>query len=193
MSSLTVPEQVLVWKISGKPGNVKAQNKYSAHSGYNLLCRTNQKYLTYVDASAGVNLGYITNAGDKKVHFRLPDNSEREILTGEPFALGIGGNPSFLKYAHRTVGINLEYSTQPVFEWRIYESSSESGKRIATESWIAIVNEKVEPALDFLVYLDRPAGADVGWTTSPKWWDKIADLAAKAAIEAAKSAIVAAL
>ncbi|HEY9629800.1 MAG TPA: hypothetical protein V6C84_21045 [Coleofasciculaceae cyanobacterium] len=193
MSSLTIPEQVLVWKISGKPGNVKTQNRYSAHSGYNLLCQTNQKYLTYVKASAGVNLGYITNAGDKKVHFRLPDNSEGEILTGQPFALGIGGNPSFLKYARRTVGINLEYSAQPVFEWRIYDSSGELGKQISTESPIAIVNEQVEPALDFLVYLDRPAGADVGWTTSPKWWDQIPDLAVKAAILAAKSAIVAVL
>lgn len=183
MSVVTIPEQVLVWKISGKPGNIKAQNKYSANSGYNLFCQTNQKYLTYVDASVGVNLGYITNAGERKVHFRLPDNSEREILTGEPFALGIGGSPSFLKYAHRTLGINLEYSEKPVFEWCIYGSSMEKGKRISTESWIAIVNKKVEPSPDFLIYLNRNAGADIGWTTSPDWLKTITDKVVRESIE----------
>ena len=35
------------------------------------------------------------------------------------------------------------------------------------------MNDKVEPTADFLVYLDRPIGGDVGWTTSPDWKGKI--------------------
>jgi hypothetical protein len=102
----------------------------------------------------------------------------------------VGGSPSFLRYAHRTVGINLEYQGSPAFEWLIYGSNGEKGQPVPTGSPVAIINSKVEPDPDFLIYLDRPAGADVGWTTSPGFWDQVGDVATKAAITALKKALL---
>ena len=179
--SKPIPEQVVVWRIGGKGGSVRSQDEYTAHSGYNLLCRTNQQYLTYVKHShglGGINLGYISNPAEKKVHFRLPDGREREVLTGEPVALGIGGSPSWLQYASQPVGINLKYNDKPLYEWYFYGPSGAKSEPIQTDSWIAIINERVRPEPDFLVYMDRP-GADVGWTTSPEFWDAVKTLLAE--------------
>jgi hypothetical protein len=192
MSSLTIPEKVLVWNFGGKPGNLRSQNNYADNGGYNMLCRGNNKFLTWKTVPLGINLDYVSDAGVKKTHFALPDKQEREILTGEPIALGIGKGEAYLRYAHRTIGINLEWSQNPVYEWRIFDSSAEKGKPIATDSWVAIVNDKVEPSADFLVYLDRdPMGvADIGWTTSPDFWEGVFDATAEAAVRALKRAIL---
>jgi hypothetical protein len=170
LSILETLEKVVVWKFGGKPGNVKAQNQYSTANGgngYNMHCETNNQYLTYKDTAFGISLGYTSNSGEHKIHFRLPDGSEREILTGEKVALGIGGGRSFLRYAHRTVGINLEWAADPSFEWLLLRAPNDSGQPIPTDSLVAIVNDKVEPEADFLIYHNRDLGADVGWTSSP--------------------------
>ncbi|MVN74763.1 hypothetical protein GO988_00320 [Hymenobacter sp. HMF4947] len=176
MDPVSIPKEVVVWKFGGKTGNLTAQHRYStdnAGNGLNMFCKTNNGYLTYHKTDIGINLGYITSPKEHKIHFALPDGKDREILTGEKVALGIGGGDAFLRYAHRTSGINLEWASSPSFEWQIYGPTSEKGKKIPLDSFVAVLNERVEPAADFLVYLDRPIGADVGWTTSPNWKDKI--------------------
>jgi hypothetical protein len=86
-------------------------------------------------------------------------------------------------------GINLEWTNNPVYEWRIFRADGEKGKPIPTDSPVAIANDKVEPEADFLIYFDRPVGADVGWTTSPTFWDTVLDEAGKKAVAAAKEKI----
>ena len=184
MSDISIPQPVLTWKLSGRDGNVRTQSDYTINTGYNLQCRANGQFLTYVKQTLGVNLGYVTDAKERKVHFRLPDGSDREIVTGERIAFGIGGKPSFLKYKHRDVGINLAYADDPAFEWRIYGESGQDGEPVPTEGWVAILNEKVEPDPDFLIHFGRP-GADVGWTTSPQWWETMLDTAGQIATKGA--------
>ena len=112
--------------------------------GYNLFCTTIGKFLTYVDVNFGFNAGF-KSQGDNKTHFRLPDGQEREILSGESVALGIGGKPSFVNYAHRDIGPNLKYVNDPVYEWRIFGVDSELGRPIPENTPVALVNDKVEP------------------------------------------------
>src|SRR5690242_20119749 len=100
----SIPESVRVWKIGVDQANVLSWNNYTNNQGYNLFCITNGKYLTWQKVPVGVNLAF-KDSGDNKTHFRLPDNQEREILSGELCALGIGGSPSFLHYKERDVGI----------------------------------------------------------------------------------------
>ena len=171
-----IPTDVVIWSFGGKKGNVKSQNSYStagSGNGYNLHCRANGQFLTYHKTNVGINLGYTSNAKERKIHLRLPDGKERALLAGEKVALGIGGGDAFLKYAHRTAGINLTWAASPSFEWRVYAPTVDKGQPIPTGSVVAIINEKVEPDADFMVYLDRPVGADVGWTTSTDWKGKI--------------------
>jgi len=177
--ALGIPEKVVVWQFAGKPGNLKSQNSYSTNNGgngYSMLNRTINQYLTYKEVPLGINLQFTTDSNLHKTHFRLPDGREREILTGEKVALGVGGGKAFLRYAHRTSGINLDwFNDDPEFQWRIYGPGSKKGQPIATNSWVALINAKVEPQADFLVYLDRIQAGDIGWTTSPDWKGKISD------------------
>ncbi|MDQ2746508.1 MAG: hypothetical protein M3T96_04525 [Acidobacteriota bacterium] len=184
---MEIPEAVRVWKLGGKDGNITSQNTYSEGKGYNLHCETNSKYLTWEKMPVGINLNWTANSNLKKIHLQLPDGKEREILSGELVGFAVGGSPAFLNYTHRTVGINLEWKKDPVYQWRIFGADTELGKPIPTGSLVAIVNEKVEPATDFMVYVDRPPGiADVGWTTSPEFFNKIGNGGAKLLTEAAK-------
>ena len=190
MANLEIPEKVKIWKLGGKTGNIVSQNNYSDNTGYNLFCQSNNKYLTWKKVPVGINLDFISDVAVKKTHFRLPDGQVREIKSGELVAFGIGGGEAFLKYAHRTLGINLEWKQEPIYQWRIFGANSQLGTPIAADSPVAIVNDKVEPSPDFLIYFDRPPGmADVGWTTSPDFFNKIVSAAEKVAIEAAKTGL----
>jgi hypothetical protein len=185
-----VPQSVRVWKIGVDQANVQSWNNYTNNQGYNLFCTTNGKYLTGEKQTFGINLGF-KNSGDNKTHFRLPDNQEREIRSGELVALGIGGSPAFLHYSERDVGINLVWREGPEFEWRIFGADTELGKPIPENTAIALLNDKVKPSPDFLIKFDRTAGVDIGWTTSPGFWDHVRDFAEKHAVDAAKAAIAA--
>ena len=190
MANLEIPEKVKIWKLGGKTGNIVSQNNYSDNTGYNLFCQSNNKYLTWKKVPVGINLDFVSDAAVKKTHFRLPDGQVREIKSGELVAFGIGGGEAFLKYAHRTLGINLKWKQEPIYQWRIFGANSQLGTPIAADSPVAIVNDKVEPSPDFLIYFDRPPGmADVGWTTSPDFFNKIVSAAEKVAIEAAKTGL----
>lgn len=187
-ANMEIPETVKVWKLGGKDGNIKSQNTYSEGNGYNLYCETNSKYLTWEKMPVGINLNYTANSNLKKIHIQTPDGKEREILSGEMVGFAVGGSPAFLSYTHRTVGINLEWKKDPVYQWRIFGANIALGKPIPAGSVVAIVNDKVEPAADFLVYVDRPPTlADVGWTTSPEWFNKIGNGGAKLLVKAAEA------
>ena len=135
----------------------------------------------------GINLNYTSSASLKKIHNKTPDKISREILSGELIGFAVGGSSAFLSYTHQTVGVNLEWKKDPVYQWRIFGANVEIGKPMPVGSMVAIVNENVEPAADFLFYVDRPKElADVGWTTSPEWLNKIRNGGAKLVIEAAK-------
>ena len=183
MSDIAVPDAMRVWKIGVDAANVLSWNNYTNNQGYHLFCVTNGKHLTHEKRPAGVNLGF-KSSGDNKTHFRLPDNQEREILSGESVSLGIGGKPSFLYYKEREWGINLDWSESPRFEWRVF--GPEFGKPIPENTPVAIVNDKVTPEPDFLIYFKRPVGVDIGWTSSPEFWGPLVE---KAAVSLAKKAI----
>jgi hypothetical protein len=190
MSNIEIPEKVKVWKIGTGTANILSWNNYTNNGGYNLFCQTNGRYLTYLETLLGISLGYTDDPSVQKTHFRLPDGMEREILSGESVAFGIGGGRAFLRYAHRDAGVNLDWSEKPVFEWRIFGSNNQIGTPISENSFVAIINDKVEPSPDFFVYFERPPGmADVGWTTSPGFMDGILDFADKHKIEIAKGLI----
>jgi hypothetical protein len=171
---MEIPKEVVIWRFGGKTGNVKSQNHYSANTGYNLYCSPNKEYLTYGKEPMGINIVWAKSGNDKKIHLVLPDKKEREILTGEPVALGLGGGDAFLYYSSRPTGINLKWGTNPVFEWRICGADGKKGVPVTEGNFYALVNMSVKPDPDFFIYLDRiPGQADIGWTTSPNWPGKI--------------------
>ena len=92
--------------------------------------------------------------------------SEEPIRFGETIALGNGGDPSFLRYEERTVGINLGWSKTPVFEWKLL--GGKIGDPVHTQEWIAIYNPNPEDG-ECLIFFDRTVGGDIGWPSSKTW------------------------
>ena len=196
MPNIEIPESVLQWKIGSLVDTnapIRSWNNYTDNDSYNLFCKKIGKYLTYIEkVPLGISLSYTNDRRYCKTHFRLPDGKEREILSGESVAVGIGLGKAFLRYANRPVGINLDWSQEPVFEWRIFGSNLPEGTPIPENSWVAIVNDRVEPKPDFLVHFDRPPKmADIGWTSSPGFWDAIVNTLDQHKVEIAKVAIAA--
>jgi hypothetical protein len=190
MANIDVPASVKVWKIGQAAANVRSTNNYQNNKGYTLFCQSNGRYLTWKKVPLGINLAFIDDATVRKTHFRLPDGRERDILSGEFVAFGIGGGEAFLRYTHRDVGINLKWNQEPVYEWRIFGANSQLGTPIPQNSLVAIVNDKVEPKPDFFIRYGRPPGmADVGWTTSPGFWDSVLASADKHKAKIAQEAI----
>ena len=167
---MKIPKEVLVWKFGNVTNKLKSNNNYENNQGYNLTCATNKQYLIWKKGMLSINLQYSSEV-QNKYHFQVPDNKQREILTGEPVAMAIGMGEAFLYYGKQRFGINLKWSTTPLYQWRIYTASGEKNEKIRAGTVCALVNVEVDPDPDFLVFLEKhvPKVIDLGWTTSPTW------------------------
>ena len=165
---------------------------------YNLKGSAIRKYLQYEKQPFGINLGWTDDGsnetGDKvsRWFFDRGGNSESPIKFGEEIAIGYGKSPSFIHYDNRRIGINLSWSDEPVFEWKLL--GGKIGEPVHTQEWIAIFNGKSK---ECLIYFDRDAGGDIGWPSSQTWGEALRDLAGeiteKAWNEAKKAAVTALL
>ena len=186
--AIEVPEGVKVWQIGVDSANVQSWNNFQRNQGYRLFCRTNNKFLINTPQAMGINLGF--GEGQNELHFRLPDGAERDILSGESVALGIGLGKAFLCYSHRSIGINLDWS-DACFQWRIFGPGG-LGTPIPEDTPVAILNDKVLPNPDFLIPFDQgPGTGAIGWTSSPGFWGQFGDLIDKHKVDIAKAAIAA--
>ena len=179
---MDIPDKVMQWKFGNAAGNLQSTAKYVNDKGLSLYSVVHKQYLNWHKETLGINLGF-TGQTQTKWHLHVPDGKKRDILCGEPIALANGGGDPYLNYHHRTVGINLDWAAKGDPQWRIFAKGVEVGKPIPIGATCAIHNEKVEPDPDFLVHFERPGG-DIGWTTSPHWYDGLT-AAAKTAIKAA--------
>jgi hypothetical protein len=143
---------------------------------YNLKGTVIRRFLQYEDQGfgGGINLGWTDNASantatnSSRWFFRKL--SKEPVRYGERIATGWvtafytnTTNYKFIKYAHRTRGINLDWTTKPSYEWAILGGKpGENVKR--GEDLVIIYNLRhKEP----LIYFDRSVGAHIGWPDSP--------------------------
>jgi len=179
MADFSIPSVVKTWTIGGGSGNIRSSNSYSDNSGYTMYSSPNKEYLTYKHQDWGINLGFVGDSNRRTGHFRTPDNAERDILSGEPVAFAVGGEEKqFLFYAHRDYGINLNWSKDPVFQWRLFREDDQLGVPIQLGSVVAIMNEKGDdPDPDFFIYHKRTVGGQIGWPSTPGFWDNVWNVA----------------
>lgn len=185
------------WKFDAPDSsrtNLRSKNSFGgpADRNYNLFNNDERRYLQWEKQTWGINIGWTDDATSNtaiKVRRWFFDNrgpDTQPIHYGETIALGNGGDPSFLRYAERTVGINLKWSDDPVHEWRIL--GGRIGAPVLTGDSVAIFNEV---ANDFFIFFDRSLGGDIGWPTSQTFGEQLSDIAKKAAMDAAKTALIA--
>jgi hypothetical protein len=99
-----------------------------------------------------------------------------QLRYGEPIAVGYGTDPSFLRYEHRTIGINLGWVRNPVFEWKLL--GGVAGRPVNRGDRLAIHNAKAGSTQvpGVLIYFDRTFGGNIGWPDSQTWWDQAKDM-----------------
>ncbi|WP_249997527.1 hypothetical protein [Actinoplanes sp. M2I2] len=144
-----------------------------------------RKLLQYGEQNFGINLIYsrdtepATERAVRRWFLARPGDQARPVAFGEKVALANGRGDSFLRYSRREFGINLAWSKEPVYEWKILGGAT--GQPVRTGKDVAIFNMNVDgtggPDGDFLIHLDRSVGCDIGWTTSPSWLDTLTRLA----------------
>jgi len=161
-----------------------------AERNVNLKNSTQRRFLQWEEQTFGINLGWTDNASAatavkvSRWFFTRPNHDPSPIRYGESVALGYGVNPSYIHYVDRTVGINLDWSTAPRFEWKLL--GGRHGDPVRSGDWLAIYNQK---ARDCLIYFDRTAGGDIGWPSSETWGEQIEDAVLQAIKDHWKAAV----
>ena len=173
------------WMIgANKTGFVLTKRTWSgpADRNYNLKGTVIRKFLQYEKQGTwqGINLGWTKNASAQTATARsrwfvrrpwgkYTDEKGANAVPlkyGERLALAWGaGDKPFIKYAKRNVGINLDWSKGPLYEWAILGGKpGDSVKR--GEDFVIIYNLKHKRPL---MYFDRTVGGDIGWPDSTRW------------------------
>lgn len=156
---------------------------------YSLKNKFPRKFLQWEDQTFGINLGWTDDAEaatEQRVRrwfFTKADDTP--LRYGEVIAIGNGGDPSFLQYESRTIGINLAWSNDPKFEWKILGGKIDAPVEI--QDWVVLFNLKSEEG-EPLLYFDRNSGGDIGWPSSRTWseqlgerlWDLVKEFGEKA-------------
>lgn len=146
---------------------------------YNLRNKVTHHYLQHEHQTWGINLGWTDDGSDHtgarvaNWFFARRTPSDKPLFYGEEVALGNGGIPSFIRYEHRTIGVNLGWSQTPDYQWKIL--GGRIGDPINTGDMVALYNEKSDGG-ECLVYFDRDAGGDIGWPSSRSWAAQFGDL-----------------
>jgi len=154
---------------------------------YNLKNSRTRRFLQWEEQTFGINLGW-TDDDDPGTATRVsrwfiarPTGSAGPVRYGESIALGYGKDPSFIRYEDRTVGINLNWSNSPVFEWKLL--GGPAGRAVRSGDWLAIYNKR---AGDCLIYFDRTLGGDIGWPSSKTWTQQFTEHLGKLLTQAVK-------
>jgi len=186
-------EKYKQWSIgAGQPGQVFGKSRFEEHPerSYTLKNSRPRKFLQYEHQTWGINLGWTDDASPetaKRVaRWFFTRNGARTgpITFGETIALANGKGDSWLHYADREFGINLQWSGQPVFEWTIL--GGKAGQPVPRGRYLAVYNEKVRL---FFVEFDRDIGGDLGWSDSKSWLDQLGNKFVELISEYGKAAV----
>ena len=178
-NATTAARYLKQWKFDPyHPGHLlysKASFSGSAHRNTNLWNTKEERFLQWESQTFGINLGWTddrsaaTGLKVSRWFFTRPDNT-RALRYGNTVAIGNGGDPSYIGYADRTFGINLEWSSTPRYEWKLLGGTK--GHVIRSGDRVAIYNTVTKQPL---IYFDRTVGGDIGWPNSETWGDQIYD------------------
>ncbi|MDQ0078272.1 hypothetical protein [Arthrobacter oryzae] len=156
----------------GQNGDILSKPNFerNAERNCNLYNTDSDLFFQYEEQRWGINLGWTSNAGEANATrttrwFVARQNGMGSPITyGERVALGYGTHRSFLYYTGRKLGINLDWSGPPEFEWVIL--GGQFGTDVQKDTPVAIWNDTVDL---FWIHFDRNLGGDIGWHNSKRW------------------------
>jgi hypothetical protein len=139
------------WQFRG------AGTQVQAGTGYTLYNVTDKENVRYGDRKWGINLVWDKKNDLKNIKLVAQGNATGAIKYGDKVAIHVekGG---YLKYQKRDYGINIVWSTAPVYEFVV--TGGAKGTAVPTNATVGLYNA-VEN--DFLVYAERPVGINIRW------------------------------
>jgi hypothetical protein len=174
LKALQVMSPYMTWMIgANKTGLVYPKSSWSTGSmqrNYNLKNKVVQKFLQYenMGAGRGMELDWTDHASANMAiqksqwFFSTPHGSgsvQPPIVYGEPIAMAWGSSSKFMRYSQQTVGVNLDWSSQPSYEWVIL--GGRPGTTVKRgKDWIVLFNLKINQPL---VRVDRNVGGRIGF------------------------------
>jgi hypothetical protein len=164
------------------PGHLlyaKASFSGSARRTTSLKNTLERRYLQWEHQTFGINLGWTDDesaatAARVSRWFFTRNDTTHAIRYGDTLAIGNGGSPSYIHYADRSFGINLDWSSTPRYEWKLL--GGKKGTVVRSGDRLAIYNTVTKQPL---IYFDRTVGGDIGWPNSETWGDQIWDTVMK--------------
>jgi len=150
-----------------------------ADAQYNLKGSVPRKFLQYEKQGTwrGINLGWTDNASAStaikraKWYFVATADGSAPVVGGslhfgDPIALAWGsGKKPYIKYSKRNVGINLNWSSKPSFEWAVLGGNPGSIVKRGEDLVILFNLKHRQP----MIYFNRRVGGNIGWPDSRTW------------------------
>jgi hypothetical protein len=132
---------------------------------------SNVHFLVYGERTWGINLvwlrqfreSYTYNVNFRPTNIGVAEPSRDVVKFGLPIAIHIARG-GYLKYEDRRVGVNLGWSTKPVYEWYLV-GIAEQGSMLRPRMTLGLYNDR---AKDFLIHHERTAGINLGWAKEKK-------------------------
>lgn len=138
---------VLNWTIVGRGLDVLPGQRYT------LVNKTLRQSIRYGQRGSlgGINLVWDTSTNLRNFTIEPIESAGSPIKYGDRVAISIQGiDQPYLKYERRTIGINLNWSNRPIYEWII--AGGPKGTVVKAQTQVALFNT-VEK--DFLIYGQR--------------------------------------
>jgi hypothetical protein len=113
------------------------------------------QYLRYQTREYGINLGWTPSSSIGDVAWMIKGQGLADgatIPNGHPVALRAAGSGKYLKYAVRTYGVNLDWSTSPAYEWELIRPDDNFE--------FALYNLVTN---NYLVFKTQSYGVNLGW------------------------------
>lgn len=133
------------------------------------------KFLQYERQSRGINLGWTDNANNQterrsRKFFMVKRNGDTGVLRyGQRFALGWDRTKPFLYYKPRDNGINLRWTSRPVFEWTIL-GGGPNGTAVKQNHAAVLFNTTHNMPMH---WFERSRAGHIGWPDSKRdFWTK---------------------
>jgi len=137
---------------------------------FRLVNNIIDRALVYGSRKYGINLvwGAISNPGSD-AYFVTEGSGEEVVRYGDNVALAITENPTrparpFLKYKSRDYGINLDWTTAKVYEWKVSGAGrAGKGSPVRYGDKFLLFNARSSSKGGFLYYNERKYGINLSW------------------------------
>ncbi|HMG66205.1 MAG TPA: hypothetical protein VK588_00920, partial [Chitinophagaceae bacterium] len=122
-------------------------------------------YLAYYSRNRGISLAFDVHQANVNINLVKQDNGSGPIKYEERFAIHVAGG-GYLKYQQSIWGINLDYSTTPVFEWKFRDNSfgPQQPKNVNSHDILSLFNTYNE---GYMLYGERDYGPNLNWSDKP--------------------------